>query len=225
MAREAFPPLPVYRWDASVPYREAARRQEECVARGHECLILCEHPATITLGTGAGPDDLAGDGEFYARRGIEICRSPRGGKATYHGPGQLVGYPILNLRGRGVTIHGHLRFLEELMIAACDRFGVSARRIEGRSGAWAGNKKIGFVGIRVRQGYAFHGFSLNVTPQHDPFRWIVPCGMPGLEITSLEEERGDRGVPVWEAAEVIEGVFFERLGEMPLASVARVVHL
>ncbi|HXK96199.1 MAG TPA: lipoyl(octanoyl) transferase LipB [bacterium] len=211
MARERFPPLPVYRWGASVPYLEAARRQEEFVARRHECLILCEHPATITLGTGAGPEDLPGTGEFYRRQGIEICRSPRGGKATYHGPGQLVGYPIVNLRGRGITIHGHLRFLEELMIAACARFGVSAHRVEGKSGAWVGEKKIGFVGIRVRQGFAFHGFSLNITPQGDSFRWIIPCGMPGLEITSLHEECNGHAVTVWEAAEAVEEAFFEPL--------------
>ncbi|MDX9753765.1 MAG: lipoyl(octanoyl) transferase LipB [bacterium] len=194
--------LPLIQWDVSVSYDEAARRQEALVAEGREALILAEHPATITLGTGATPADLAFSPIYYERQAIPVLKSPRGGKATYHGPGQLVVYPILNLRERGITIHGYLRALEACMIQTCAHYGIAARRIEGKAGCWVGEKKIGFVGVRIRKGFCFHGFSLNVHAQQEPFRLIVPCGMPGLRLTSIQEETG-RGVSVAEVGAVL----------------------
>ncbi|MBN2328240.1 MAG: lipoyl(octanoyl) transferase LipB [Candidatus Omnitrophica bacterium] len=211
MARERHFPIPVHRWDAAVPYEEAARRQEESAAEGREALILCEHAPTITLGTSAGPGDLAFSSLYYERMGVTVLKSPRGGKATYHGPGQLVGYPILNLRQRGMTVHGYMRFLESLMIRLCAEYGVQARRIDGKAGCWIGEKKIGFIGVRVRRGFCFHGFSLNITPQREAFRLIVPCGMPDLHVTSLQEELHDSAPDLRQAADRMEELFFELL--------------
>ncbi|MEW6236428.1 MAG: lipoyl(octanoyl) transferase LipB [Candidatus Omnitrophota bacterium] len=185
----SFPP-PVLRWGVDVSYEQASQMQEERVAQEKEALILCEHPPTITLGTSASRNDLVFSPIYYRRMGVTIHKSPRGGKATYHGPGQLVFYPILNLRERSLTVHEHLRLLEEAMIRLCAAYGVAARRIDGKAGAWVGDKKIGFIGVRVRKGFSFHGFSLNIKPQHETFRLITPCGMPDLCVTSLEEETG-----------------------------------
>lgn len=221
MAHNRQTSIPVYRWDANVSYEEAARRQEELVAQGREALILCEHPATITLGTSSEPGDLVLPPDFYERKGIAVSKSPRGGKATYHGPGQLVCYPILNLRGRDITIHAHLRFLEKLMLRLCAFYEISAQRIENKAGAWiVGDqigernikgkieRKIGFVGVRVRKGYGFHGCSINVLPQAEAFQMITPCGMPDLHVTSIHEECTHRPT-VWDAADVMETYFFE----------------
>lgn len=202
---------PALRWPTSVSYEEAARRQEELVRERREALILCEHPPTYTLGTGAGPHDLLRPRDDYERMGATLRETPRGGQATYHGPGQLVVYPILNLRVRGLDVHGYLRILEELMIDLCARYDVVAQRIEGKTGIWVEDRKIGFIGIRVRRGFSLHGLSLNVTPQHEPFAMIVPCGMAGLHVTSLCEE-APREVPgVWELAEIAREMILERL--------------
>jgi lipoyl(octanoyl) transferase len=174
---------------------------------------LCEHPATITLGTGATADDLAFPAIYYERQGIPVLKSPRGGKATYHGPGQLVVYPLLHLRERGIPIHRYLRFMEALMILICAEYGVEAHRMDGKAGCWVGKKKIGFIGVRVRRGFCFHGISLNISPQHDPFRMIIPCGMPGLHLTSLEEETG-QAVLFHDVSRQTQRLFFAQFSEI-----------
>ncbi|MBI1388071.1 MAG: lipoyl(octanoyl) transferase LipB [bacterium] len=210
---DRFAEIPVLRWTQDLSYEEASHRQEERVSNGEEALILCEHPPTITLGSAAEPGDLLQPIEYYASQGITIHESPRGGKVTYHGPGQLVVYPIINLRARGVTVHGHLRFLEDLMIGLSERYGVKVQRIEGKSGAWVDHRKIGFVGVRVRKGFSYHGLSLNVSPQHDPFSGIVPCGMPNLHVTSLQEEAVRPVSSLWDVADRMEALALERLPE------------
>ena len=207
MALETVISIPALRWDAPVPYLDAARRQEELVAEKREALILCEHPPTITLGTSARPEDLHFPSAHYQRMNVQIHKSPRGGRATYHGPGQLVCYPIINLRERNRTIQEHLRFLEELMIELCESYHIHAHRIDGKAGAWVEDRKIGFIGVRVRRGFAFHGFSINITPQKEAFRLITPCGMPDLCVTSIQEESGE-APSITEAADRIEALFF-----------------
>lgn len=204
--------LPVFHWDSTIPYIETAQRQEAWVEEGREALIFCEHPLTVTLGTGANGSDLAFPTIYYERMGIAVHRSLRGGKATVHGPGQLVCYPILNLRERNITIHAYLRFLENLMLSLGAAFGVNARRIDGKAGAWVGEAKIGFIGVRVRRGFAFHGCSFNITPQHEAFHLIIPCGMPNLQITSLQECI-QNPVSVWKAADIMKAQFFSQLSE------------
>jgi lipoate-protein ligase B len=217
MARSDSFPLPVYYWDSTLGYAEAAQRQEAWVEQGKEALIFCEHPLTVTLGTGANGSDLTFPPRYYERLGVAVHRSPRGGKATVHGPGQLVCYPILNLRERNITIHAYLRFLEEIMLSMCTAYGVDARRIDGKAGAWVGEKKIGFIGVRVRRGIAFHGCSINVTSQQESFRLIVPCGMPNLQVTSLQE-CSQSAVSVWEAADIMTDIFFSKLPEPELTA-------
>ncbi len=206
--------LPVEYWDSSISYEETVRRQEDFVQRGEEALLFCEHPPTITLGTATEKGDLLFPNIYYERQGIDIYKSPRGGKATYHGPGQMVFYPILNLRRRNITIHEHLRLLEEVMLRLCSMYGVKARTIEGKTGAWVENRKIGFIGIRVRRGFVFHGCSVNVAPQEEVFRMIVPCGMPQLSVTSLQEETG-MTYEMRHVADTMKGIFFRIAGILP----------
>ncbi len=202
--------IPVEHWDTSISYAQTVLRQEELIQRNQEMLIFCEHPPTITLGSAAEANDLLLPQIYYQRQGITIHKSARGGKATYHGPGQLICYPILNLRERDITVHAYLRFLENLMSRVCLSFGLNAHEIKGKTGTWIDQKKIGFIGIRVKRGHSFHGCSLNVTPQHESFKLIVPCGMPQLHTTSLEEETG-RTLNVWDLADTMKEEFFSLL--------------
>jgi len=204
-------PIPVYRYGTKVSYAEVTAKQEEWVDQRKEALLLCEHPPTITLGSASKPDDLSLSPIYYERLGYTVFQSPRGGQATYHGPGQLVIYPILNLRARDITVHGHIRFLEDIMMRLCALYGIKTYRIEGKSGSWVNeNRKIGFTGIRVRKGFAYHGASLNVTPQAEAFRTIIPCGMSDIYVTSIHEECPSTP-EVWEVADIIETYIFESL--------------
>lgn len=205
---------PVFRLETRVSYSEAVARQEACVEQREEALFLCEHPPTITLGTATEAHDLLLARDAYPERGVEIYEVPRGGQATYHGPGQLVMYPVVDLRKRGLTVHGYLRFLERFMIDACSIYGIQAHIIEGKTGVWVVDRKIGFIGVRIRRGFSYHGVSLNITPQHEPFRLIVPCGMPGLHVTSIEEETATPAPSLWQAADELQSLFFKRLSEI-----------
>jgi lipoyl(octanoyl) transferase len=170
-----------------------------------------EHPPVLTLGRNSGRGHVLLSNEELARRGVELHETTRGGDVTYHGPGQLVGYPIFDLRGDLPGKKGpHLgpvdfvRLIEEVLIRACGEFGVQAQRICKRTGVWtiAGGsvleKKIAAIGVHVSQGVTSHGFALNVTTDLRDFQWIVPCGIADREVTSLEVE-ADR-VPTMVAA-------------------------
>lgn len=200
--------IPEYRFGTGTPYMDVCAHQEQLIAGGREALNLCEHPPTITLGAASEPEDLVHSRVVYERMGVEVRSVPRGGRATYHGPGQLVVYPVVNLRARGVTLHAYLRMLEDMTMDVCREYGITARRVQDRTGVWVGDRKIGFAGVRVRRGFAYHGVSLNVRPQTEAFRLIVPCGMPRLALASLSEETG-REVDVWDAADAFAGVFHE----------------
>jgi lipoyl(octanoyl) transferase len=119
-----------------------------------------------------------------------VVQTNRGGQATYHGPGQLVGYPILDLRAHGQDLHRYLRAIEDLMIAICARFGVAARRREGLTGAWVADRKIASIGVGVRHWISMHGFALNVSGDLAPFQQITPCGITGVAMTSIALETG-----------------------------------
>ncbi len=202
-------PVPILKIDASVPYQEVAMLQEELVSQAKETLVFCEHAPTITMGISAKSSDLAFAPDYYERLGVTLVKSPRGGEATFHGPGQLVCYPIINLRKRGMTIHAYLKFLESLMIEICSAYGIKAHSVDGKAGCWVEDRKIGFIGVRVRRGFSFHGFSLNIKPQQEAFKMIVPCGMPDLEITSFQEEMGKAPLDLWDVVEEVERLFFD----------------
>jgi lipoate-protein ligase B len=173
-----------------VPYREALdwqrRLAEERIARRlpHDLLLLLEHPPVVTLGRSSH------DVNVLHAEGIEVFEVERGGDVTYHGPGQLVGYPILDLTGHKPDLHWYLRTLEQALIDALAILGVPADRNPGYTGVWVRGKKIASIGIHVKQWVTWHGFALNVTTDLADFDRIVPCGIQGVEMTSVEREGG-----------------------------------
>lgn len=187
-------------WLGRIDYRQAWSRQHELAAdraagRIPDQLLLLEHPAVLTLGRQADPSHVrVGPGELAAR-GIELIRVERGGEVTYHGPGQLVGYPIIHLPQRGLLIRPFVRALEAAMIEVCAGYGVRADRLDGHPGCWCdpaspAPRKIGALGVRVERGVTYHGIALNITTDLDDFELIDACGMPGVRSTSIAREAG-----------------------------------
>ena len=152
-----------------------------------DCLILLQHPPTFTYGRRYKEDNLITNKEYYGSLGFAVYKTDRGGLATYHGPGQLVGYPIIKISTYTKDYYQYLRMLEDVMIRTLIDFGIVAERNEGYTGVWVDNAKIGFIGVRMSFGYAMHGFSLNVNNDLSPFNYIAPCGIQGVRVTSLKE--------------------------------------
>ena len=187
-------------WLGRMPYREAWALQKRLAAERADGLIddrllLLEHPAVLTLGRQADASHVLATPDELARRGIEVVRVERGGEVTYHGPGQLVAYPILALSRRGLLLRPLVRALEDAMVATCAAFGVRAERRDGHPGCWIepggpAPRKLGALGIRVERGVSYHGIALNVDPDLADFDLIDPCGMPGLVSTSIAVEAG-----------------------------------
>jgi lipoyl(octanoyl) transferase len=173
-----------------VEYEQALAWQEALVARrlagGPDVLLLLEHPPVYTLGRGADPRHLgsAGGGR------VPVVRAHRGGEVTYHGPGQLVGYPILGLRELKTDVRWYLRTLEEVLIGALGELGITAGRRDGLTGVWVGMRKIASIGVALRRWVSWHGFALNVGPDLRGFDAITPCGLPGVQMTSVAREGG-----------------------------------
>jgi lipoyl(octanoyl) transferase len=184
-----------------IDYAAALDLQKRLVEARHaqrigNTLLLLEHPAVLTLGRNSNRSNVLASDEFLASRGVQIHEINRGGDVTYHGPGQLVGYPILDLRSFSPRLGAveYVRLLEEALIRACADFGVSAQRIAGRTGVWtlAGGsipeKKVAAIGVHIARGITSHGFALNVTTDLRDFDLIVPCGISDRSVTSLEDE-------------------------------------
>ena len=172
-----------------VPYAEATAMQEALRARRlagdvPDVLLLLEHPPVYTRGRRTGPGELAMGEAFYRDRGIDIVDADRGGRVTYHGPGQLVGYPIMAI----TDVRGHVRAMEQALVAALADEGVGAQVREGLTGVWVGERKIGSIGVHVSRGVTMHGFAVNVDCDLQPFEWIVPCGIEGVRMTSVYME-------------------------------------
>ena len=187
-------------WLGRLAYRDAWALQkrfagERADGMAGDRLLLVEHPAVLTLGRHADESHvLATPGEL-ARRGIEVIRVERGGEVTYHGPGQLVAYPILSLSRRGLLVRPLVRALEGAMVSTCAAFGVIADRRDGHPGCWveadgAAPRKLGAIGIRVERAVSYHGIALNIDPDLTDFDLIDPCGTPGLVSTSIAVEAG-----------------------------------
>jgi lipoyl(octanoyl) transferase len=178
-----------------LPYERARpfqKRLEKALLEGEipDVLLLLEHPPVYTKGRRATPDELPMGEGWYRQQGIEVAETDRGGRVTYHGPGQLVGYPIVSLRPYGGDVHDYIRRMERVMIAALAEWGVEAGLIDGLTGVWAGKRKIGSIGVHVNRGVTTHGFAINVNNDLQPFEWIVPCGIESCRMTSLARERG-----------------------------------
>jgi lipoyl(octanoyl) transferase len=181
------------RWLGTVAYAEGVELQRSLVARRRDdeipdTLLLLEHRPVITLGRSADPRHVLLDVRELARRGIELHESERGGDVTYHGPGQLVGYPVLALGPQRRDAHRYLRDLEQTLIDAVAAYGVEGGRAEGMTGVWVGERKLAAIGVRLSTGWiTSHGFALNVSPDLEAFRAIVPCGLHGRGVVSLAE--------------------------------------
>ena len=163
-----------------------------------DLLLLVEHQPVITLGRGTRPESLPLAPDELRRHGVEVFEVERGGDVTYHGPGQLVGYPIIDLRQHRQDLHWYLRRLEAGLIAALDSLGVSAGTNPGLTGVWTRGRKVASIGIHVKQWVTFHGFALNVTTDLDYFDLIVPCGIPNVAMTSVAQELGRTDAALWE---------------------------
>ena len=218
-----------------VPYFEALAMQRALVeerkaGRIPDLLLLLQHPPVITLGVRgdggrshilASPDALAADG-------IEVFETGRGGDVTYHGPGQIVGYPIVDLKPDRCDVHVYVRDVEEVMIRVCRDYGLDAGRIAGLTGAWIGGEKIGAIGVRISRWVTSHGFAFNVSTNLDHFKLIVPCGIADRGVTSLERATG-RSIRLAEVEDVLIGHFrdvFERrvcFAETDLAQPSRIM--
>ncbi len=155
-----------------------------------DLLILLEHPRVITLGRGAQALNIVATTEELRRRGVEVHEVERGGDVTYHGPGQLVGYPIIDLRRHKQDLHWYLRRLEDVLLQTLAVYGVVGRRVPGYTGVWVEDRKIASIGVHVTRWVTFHGFALNVNTRLEDFELIVPCGIEAVQMTSLEKETG-----------------------------------
>ena len=187
-------------WLGEVAYREALDLQLSCLDRRAarripDTLLLLTHPHVYTLGRGGDEANLLVPKESLAAEGVQVERVGRGGDITYHGPGQLVGYPIVLMEKPDV--HTFVRSIEAALIDAVSAFGVASRRIEGLTGVWAGERKIASIGVGIRKWVTYHGFALNVTTDLSMFRRIHLCGLKGREATSIARETGS--APAMEA--------------------------
>jgi lipoyl(octanoyl) transferase len=176
-----------------VPYLDALAIQDSVRARRQagelpDTLLLLEHPPVYTRGRRSGADDLPFGEDFYRAKGIDVVDVDRGGKLTYHGPGQLVGYPIMRIE----DVHRYLRTIEDAIIAALDEEGVQARSRHDEgidyTGVWVQDRKIASIGVHVSRGVTTHGFAVNVYNDLEPFSWVLACGLPDVRMTSLARE-------------------------------------
>lgn len=200
---------PEIEWLGSVPYGEALTRQETTVAervagKTGDRVLLLEHPRVVTLGRSTDPANLRQSPEALRASGVEVFEVGRGGDVTYHAPGQLVGYPILDLAALDrADVHDHLRRLEAALMVALEGLGIPARRVVGRTGVFVDrtrsarpdgpDRKIASIGVGVRKWVTFHGFALNVTIDLSGFEAIVPCGLHDVRMTSVAEELSIEG--------------------------------
>jgi lipoyl(octanoyl) transferase len=205
----------------SVPYEEARLAQKQIEARRQageipDVLLLLEHPPVYTKGRRTQPGELGMGEDWYRMQGIEVCETDRGGRVTYHGPGQLVGYPIVSLRPYGDNVHEYVRGLERLMIESLAAYDVVAEVIDGLTGVWVGGeppegRKIGSIGVHVNRGVTTHGFAVNVNNDLQPFEWVVPCGIDGCRMTSICRELGaEQDMDAY--LDVVGGLFGEIYG-------------
>ena len=181
-----------------VDYASALELQRERVAQRKagaipDTLLLLEHPHVYTLGRNARPENMLVSAELLASRGAQVFHTDRGGDVTYHGPGQLVGYPILDLTQHRRDISWYMRSLEEVFIRTAHDFGIEAGRSPGAAGVWVGNDKLVAMGVHLSRWVTSHGFALNVNTDLRYFEWIVPCGLHGKGVTSLAKLLGHTG--------------------------------
>ena len=189
-------------------YGQAQILQEQCVAAKadrrlrQDLMFLLEHPAVFTLGRNGGRENLMVSDAFLEEAGVSVMPSERGGNITYHGPGQIVGYPVIDLQRARMGVGEYVGALEDLMLAVAKEWDVVADRDSRNRGVWVAGAKAGSIGLCLRHGMAFHGFALNVNNDLTPFQWINPCGLAGVHMTSLRQVSG-RVIPMDELRQTV----------------------
>ncbi len=181
-----------------------------------DVLLLVEHPPVVTLGRSAKQANLVASPEFLATRGVELFEVERGGDITFHGPGQLVGYPVIDLKRHRQDLHWFLRQVEEGVIRTLSRYGIPGERSTGYTGVWTGGRKIASIGVHARDWVTWHGFALNVSTDLSYFDLMVPCGIQDVEMTSIAKEirlRGD-ALPPALSVESVGAIAAEMLGDV-----------
>lgn len=218
----------------TVPYEEslelqrALARERISGAIPEDLLLLLEHPPVVTMGRSAKASNLISSAEFLASKGVELFEVERGGDVTFHGPGQLVGYPIIDLKRHKLDLHWYLRHVEEGLIRTLAEYSIPAERNPGFTGVWTNGKKIASIGVHARDWVTWHGFALNVTTDLSYFDLIIPCGIDGVTMTSIEREvdqYDSQSLPatVETASEIAARVFGELFGLDPVPIDAAVI--
>jgi len=204
-----------------VPYGRALDLQR-AVARARisgeieqDVLLLLEHPPVVTLGRSSKAKNLVASPALLAARGVELFEAERGGDVTFHGPGQLVGYPIVNLREHKQDLHWYLRQVEEVLIRALRVIGIASERSEGRTGVWTEGRKIASIGVHARDWVTWHGFALNVSTDLSYFDLMVPCGLAGVTMTSVQKELGEGAPTLATVADIVAASFGEVFSRAP----------
>ncbi len=201
----------------SIPYADALALQADLVVRRRtgdvpDQLLLLQHPHVITLGTGSSRSHVLADESRRRELGVDLVEVGRGGDVTYHGPGQLVGYPILDLKPDRQDVHRYLRDLEAVLIQTLGELGIRGEPLPDLTGVWVEGRKIAAIGVRVSSGWiTSHGFALNVSNDLSYFETIVPCGIPNVSVTSVSEELGQQ-VPVTDLLGIVSKAFSEIFG-------------
>ncbi len=191
------------------PYAEVLALQREIAGERiagtrPDTLLLVEHDPVVTLGRSSKAAHLLADERMLAARGVDLFEIERGGDVTFHGPGQLVGYPIIDLTQHNQDLHWYLRQLEQVLIDALAAFGVQGSRVEKYTGVWAGDRKIASIGVHARSWVTWHGFALNVSTDLAYFDLMVPCGIPHVRMTSIEQEVGRPVIMARVGAAIVE---------------------
>jgi lipoyl(octanoyl) transferase len=214
------------RWLGRVEFAQALALQDEIVAKKREDpsssdeLLLLEHEPVYTIGRTPDKSSLLG----AAHLPYPVFSINRGGQATYHGPGQLMGYPIIDLRRCGQDLHRYLRWLEQLLIALLGEYGIAASRRESLTGVWVDQRKIASIGVGVRHWITMHGFAVNVCGDLSPFQHIVPCGINNVVMTSIEKEAG-KAFSVVNVARALERLALDTIIRVRIPQQPRVVHV
>ena len=200
-----------------IDYNDAWQLQSDLISAriskniNTDIILFLEHPPVFTLGRRGGLDHLLVSKEFLQRSAIPIVHVERGGDITFHGPGQIVVYPIINLQAHRMGVVDFVETLEDVMLRTARSWGIKAQRNPANRGIWVGNNKMGSIGIALRKGFTFHGLALNVNIDLTPFTWIQPCGLQGVCMTSMKQELG-KNLPMDEVRKAVKGNLESSLG-------------
>ncbi|MBA3578526.1 MAG: lipoyl(octanoyl) transferase LipB [Gemmatimonadaceae bacterium] len=206
----------------TVPYADALELQRSVAAQrisgevSEDVLLLMEHPPVVTLGRSTRNANLTASPELLKARGVELFEVERGGDVTFHGPGQLVGYPIIDLKRHKEDLHWYLRTVEQALIDTLEALGIAAGRNTGYTGVWTGGKKIASIGVHARDWVTWHGFALNVTTDLSYFDLMVPCGIPDVTMTSVARELSPSSMTVSKVGDVAARAFARLLSLEPV---------